>query len=77
MEDIYSHEKNQTPLKTYKRNSELMTSRKRLDLEMFRKPSKASDTYITVFHNQITDNCNYTEKNYIITYNRWSLEALE
>lgn len=38
MEDIYRHKKNQTPLKTYMRNSELMTSRKLLDLEVFRKP---------------------------------------
>lgn len=38
MEDIYRHKKNQTPLKTDMRNSELMTSRKLLDLEVFRKP---------------------------------------
>lgn len=59
--------KNQTLLKTYMRNSELMTSWKLLDLKMFRKlwgrqNTKASDTHITIFHNQITDNCNYIEK---------------
>lgn len=47
MEDIYSHKKNQTPLKTYKRNSELMTSRKHLDLEMFRKPRTAKQVIHT------------------------------
>lgn len=65
MEDIYSHKKNQTPLKTYMRNSKLMTSRKLLDLEVFRKPRIAKQvihTSLFSFHNQITDNCNYREK---------------
>lgn len=48
MEDIYSHKKkNQTQLKTYMRNSELMTSRKHLDLEVFRKPRTAKQVIHT------------------------------
>lgn len=64
MENIYSHKKKSDTTENLYEKQWAHDIKKAFRLRSVQKTqnSKASDTHITVFHNQITDNCNYVEK---------------